>query len=202
MAAAGVSRGKKSVSTRSSRTLLSITYAELYGECNHTIPQHHDWGLRNMQQDCQFHSNSSMHHCECIALGKDISLQRGWFCTRSLASYTPRSSEDRSSRKFFIQVVQCARPPRGLPPVLWKRFEVAHKNLKVAHNRRLWMTPHQSWMSGRWRISLRSPGTLESSSRTPRLWLQTQLCVVWHALRFPKSPICSRLLTYNHLYKK
>ena len=45
-----------------------------------------------------------MHHHECLALCKDISLQRGWFCTRSLVSYIPRSSEDRSSWVFFIQV--------------------------------------------------------------------------------------------------
>jgi len=51
-------------------------------------------------------SNSSMHHYECIALCKDISLPRGWFCTRSLASCIPRSSKDRSSRMFFIQVVR------------------------------------------------------------------------------------------------
>ena len=43
-----------------------------------------------------------MHHCEC----KDVSLQRGRFCTRSLASYIPRSSEDRSSWMFLIQVVR------------------------------------------------------------------------------------------------
>jgi len=61
-------------------------------------------------------SNSSMQHYECVALCKDISLQRGWFCTRSLASCfpksqllttcTPRSSADRSSWMFFIQVVR------------------------------------------------------------------------------------------------
>ena len=39
----------------------------------------------------------SMHHYEHLALCKDISLQRGRFCTRSLASCIPRSSEDRSS---------------------------------------------------------------------------------------------------------
>jgi len=44
-----------------------------------------------------FQSNSSMHHYECVTLCKDISLQRGRFCTRSLASCIPRSSEDRSS---------------------------------------------------------------------------------------------------------
>ena len=42
----------------------------------------------------------------CIALCKDISLQRGRFCARSLASCIPRSSEDRSSWTFFIQVVR------------------------------------------------------------------------------------------------
>ena len=34
------------------------------------------------------------------------SLQRGRFCARYLASYIPRSSEDRSSWMFFIQVVR------------------------------------------------------------------------------------------------
>ena len=51
-------------------------------------------------------SPSSMHHYECVALCKDISLQRGRFCTRSLASSIPRSSKDRSSWIFFIQVVR------------------------------------------------------------------------------------------------
>ena len=50
-------------------------------------------------------STSSMHHYECA----DISLQRGRFCARSLASCIPRSSEDRSSQMFFIQVVH-SRP--------------------------------------------------------------------------------------------
>ena len=54
-------------------------------------------------------SSSSMHHYECIALCKDISLQRGRFCTRSLASCIPRSSKNRSSWMFFIQVV-CGHP--------------------------------------------------------------------------------------------
>jgi len=54
-------------------------------------------------------SGSSMHHYECIALCKDISLQRGRFCTRSLASCIPRSSKNRSSWMFFIQVV-CGHP--------------------------------------------------------------------------------------------
>jgi len=58
----------------------------------------------------QFHqSNSSMHHCECVALCKDNCLLRGRFCARSLASCIWRSSEDRSSWMFFIQVV-CGRP--------------------------------------------------------------------------------------------
>ena len=39
-------------------------------------------------------SNSSMHHCECVVLCKDVRLQRGRFCTRSLASFIPGSSED------------------------------------------------------------------------------------------------------------
>ena len=50
-----------------------------------------------------------MHHYECVALCKDITLQRGRFCARSLASYIPISSKDRSSWMFFIQAV-CGRP--------------------------------------------------------------------------------------------
>jgi len=46
-----------------------------------------------------------MHHYECVALCKDISPQRNRFCARSLASCIPRSSEDRSSWMFFLQVV-------------------------------------------------------------------------------------------------
>jgi len=55
-------------------------------------------------------SNSSMHHYECVALCKDISLQRGRFCARSLASCIPRSSE----QWMFMNVLHpsCARPPR------------------------------------------------------------------------------------------
>jgi len=34
---------------------------------------------------------SSMHHYECVALRNDISLQRGRFCARFLASCIPRS---------------------------------------------------------------------------------------------------------------
>ena len=37
----------------------------------------------------------SMQHYKCRARCKDISLQRGWFHARSLASCVPRSSEDR-----------------------------------------------------------------------------------------------------------
>ena len=49
------------------------------------------------RQSNPIQSNSSMHHYDCIALCKDISLRTGIFCTRSLASCIPRSSEDRSS---------------------------------------------------------------------------------------------------------
>jgi len=49
-----------------------------------------------------FQSNTSMHHYECVALCKDISLQRGRFCARSVASCIPRSSEDRSSWMMTI----------------------------------------------------------------------------------------------------
>ena len=51
-----------------------------------------------------------MHHYECVALCKDISLQRGRFCARSLASCIPRSSE----KWMFMNVLHpsCARPPR------------------------------------------------------------------------------------------
>ena len=67
-------------------------------------------------------SNSSMHHYECIVLCRYISLQTGRFCTRSLASCIPRSSEDR----FYIQVVR-GRPggrlqfSRGGSKIAWRK---------------------------------------------------------------------------------
>jgi len=61
---------------------------------------------RHMYPDRPIQCNSSMHHYECVALCKDINVQRGRFCTRSLASRIPRSSEGRSSWMFFIQVVR------------------------------------------------------------------------------------------------
>ena len=55
-------------------------------------------------------TNSSIQQCyEWVVLCTDISLQRGRFCTRSLALRIPRSSEERSSWTFFIQIV-CGRP--------------------------------------------------------------------------------------------
>ena len=44
-----------------------------------------------------------MRHYECVALCKDISLQRGRFCARSLASCIPRSSEDSRGRFKHVQ---------------------------------------------------------------------------------------------------
>ena len=65
-----------------------------------------DWHNNFWASACprRIQSNSGMHHYKCIALCKDISLQRGWFCARSLASYIPRSI-------------------RWSPPVLWMRFK-------------------------------------------------------------------------------
>ena len=60
-----------------------------------THSHHHRQGCKSFQ------SNRSMHHYECVVLCKDISLQRGRFCARSLSSYIPRSSEDSS-----LQVVR------------------------------------------------------------------------------------------------
>ena len=65
-----------------------------------------EWHWNPLLYVLPIQSNSSMHHYECIMLCKDISLQRGRFCTRSLASCIPKSSEDRSSWMFFIQVVR------------------------------------------------------------------------------------------------
>ena len=68
-------------------------------------------------------SSSSIHRYECVALCKYISLQKGWFCARSLASCIPRSSEDRSSWMFFVQAVHCC--PRG-------RLQFSGGGLKMA----------------------------------------------------------------------
>ena len=73
-----------------------------------------DYFLRNQQHSTfqhYFHithshtvqSNSSMHHYKCIALYKDINLQRGQFWASSSGSF--RSREERSPWMVFIQVV-------------------------------------------------------------------------------------------------
>jgi len=55
-----------------------------------------------------YQSNSSMHHYECVALCKDISLhQRGRFCARSLAPCMPQDPaktghHERSSSKLLL----------------------------------------------------------------------------------------------------
>ena len=51
-------------------------------------------------------SSSSMHHCECVVLYKDISLQRGRFWASSLASFSSRSREEKLPWVIFIQVVR------------------------------------------------------------------------------------------------
>ena len=63
----------------------------------HTLITHfHSISSRHRQNKLT-QSNGSMQHCECVALCKNTSLQKGWFCARSLASCIPRSSKDRSS---------------------------------------------------------------------------------------------------------
>jgi len=63
-----------------------------------------------MKCHLKLHIDITLHyHQDYIVLCKDINPQRGRFCTRSLASYIPRSSEDRSSWVFFILVV-CGHP--------------------------------------------------------------------------------------------
>ena len=52
---------------------------------------------------------STVHHYECVAIHKDVSLQRGGFWASSLASCSSRYREERSPWMVFIQVV-CGRP--------------------------------------------------------------------------------------------
>jgi len=69
------------------------------------------------------HSNSIMHHYECVALCKDIGLQRGRFCTRSVASCVPKiqqrqvimnalhPSRDSECPGFFVGTIgHCINP--------------------------------------------------------------------------------------------
>jgi len=81
-------------------------------------------------------SNSSMHHYECTALCKVISLHRGRFCARSLASCIPRSSKDRLSWMFFMQVV------RGRPG---GRLRWSNTNIAVAELLHRYGNSHAIW---------------------------------------------------------
>jgi len=88
------------------KTTVQLLYL-LFKSSNHKHQQ------QKKQKKNPIQSNNSMHHYECIALCKDISLKRGRFCARSLASYILRCSENRSSWMFFVQVV-CSRPGGSL----------------------------------------------------------------------------------------
>jgi len=80
-------------------------------------------------------SNSSMHRYDCVVLCKDISLQRGRFCARSLASCIPRSSEDKSSCSFFIQIAHgrpggCLRFSVGGSKMAWLLASTVYTEIK------------------------------------------------------------------------
>ena len=81
------------------------------------------WKLTSLGTPIQ--SNSSIHHPECVVPCKDTSHQSGRFCARSLASYFPRSSKDRSSWTFFIQVGYFK-----LPSVPWRCWLGGRKGIR------------------------------------------------------------------------
>ena len=87
-------------------SLSRLVSQRLADRCGHFLMSWEVFLDNSVNGDNQSQLNSSMHYYECIALCKDISLQWGWFCTGSLSSCIPRSSEDRSSWMFFIQVVR------------------------------------------------------------------------------------------------
>ena len=147
-------------------------------------------------------SNSSVHHYECAALCKDIGLQRGRYRARSLTSCIPRSSEDRSSRMFFIQVVCAAAPvvassfleevrkPRPRRFGAW-RLRSSHptlccKETEVSKRTFVWnFDPNCSGGSYheqccKWRLL--STDVLEKSRRSEGLW-----DLVFHYLLRPDS---------------
>jgi len=84
---------------------------------DHSVPT---WWNTKLQIDRQYQSNSSMHHYECVVLCKDISLQRGRFCARSLASYIPGSNEDRSFKLCVAgRPGGCLQFPAGGSKMAW-----------------------------------------------------------------------------------
>ena len=64
-----------------------------------------------------------VHRYECVALAKDIGLQRGQFSDLCPISSLMYPTIQR--RPVIMNVLHpgCARPPRWSPPVLWRRFE-------------------------------------------------------------------------------
>ena len=82
----------------------------LYSLCNQMCLELIDvmnvYAIHPLFQYSPVQSNSSMHHYKCVALYKDITLQRGWFWASSVASCSSRSRKERSPWMVFIRVVR------------------------------------------------------------------------------------------------
>ena len=77
----------------------------------------HRWRPEKARPGCSrpILSNSSVHHFECVGLCEDISLRRGRFCARSLASYIRSFSKFHECSSFWghyvfgLSVCMCVR---------------------------------------------------------------------------------------------
>jgi len=149
----------------------TATYSGELTCCSVSVYTVDNWKCR---YQCQ--SNSSMHRYECVALCKDISLQRGQLCTGSLASCIPRSSKDRSSWMFFIQVVHGR--PGG-------RLQFSGGGLKM---------PAQLGYLG---TTVWDTGVVFSGSKYTRMWNSMCFILLWC---FQSSwPGCKQVQWHNYV---
>jgi len=132
-----------------------------------------------------------MSHYECMALCKHVSLQWGQFCARSQASCIPRSSEDRSSRMFFIQVV------RGRPG---GRLQFSGGDLKMALLASAISSIHTRCLKKvrRWDLMMDESGGKSGFINTPPHYCccswELRCCFVWHGYYWHFGPV--RLILY------
>ena len=147
-------------------------------------------------------SNCSMHHYECVALCKDISLQRGRFCTRSLASCIPRSSEDKLSWVFFIHVLCLIAPLSNLYCHLVSHFE--YTRFCVAHSWPLCAKVSSSTKPEVHNVSQRRHSMTETMTRDHNYAIAADNCqdiiltkLTWSDIRF-----CSNQRPHIHVAKK
>ena len=127
-----------------------------------------------------------MHRYECVALCKDISLQRGrWFCARSLASCIPRSSVDRFEQSNPIVACTALRLRSAV-----QRHQSAERQMIL---RQIYSLMYPKIQRRQVIMNVLHPGCVRPPRWSPPvLWRRFQdglatICVLIHSCKMPRK---------------